>query len=666
MYLKHKLFEYIFLLLVVFVLSLIFKVSVNAATFSFSPSSKSFSSGCASSVNVEIDATGQSSNSADIEIHYNPAAITIIDSNPTIEGKQILTGNAFETYAGNQVDENSGIIRLTGLSFSNYLTSRKIFATVNFIGSNTGTTATFNIRFDGVNATLDSNIADSQTSLDLLSGITNGTYTFTESTCNFDVTPPIIQFNSPQNGQVGVITNIVELTINDDQSGVDINSVQIYIDGKIYTLTSPEFSFMGEAPSFSIKLTLQGPFTPDQTSIITVLAKDFSGNLTNNQISFNVPSGEIVTPPLECPIIEEQLSLTEFITNNNQGKEVLKGTFLEDSIIEDVIDNTGIFGTGALIAGLYLLLNFLPLITLLNAPGLLLNMIALLLGKRTKRPWGIIVDYITGKPIAFATCRLYLSGTLSAIGQTVSDLEGRYGFSITPGSYRLEISHNEYSHYIEEIMVREDEVGYVSDVKLIPLDSHIKTTISTKLLLKKLFKKVRKMTVAFYWIGAIFSIISIIILPNLLNFIIFGIYCLILFITQLRKSLQKDRYASVVDSKTNLRIPYAIVKIFDLVSWKLVDTVTTNQNGSFNFVGEPKEYGVIIAIRGYEFPSKLKQNYPIIKDKYSGMLRVFLGKGNKKIQLYVDSIEQKEFSSNVQKEATNNLNSTNNLKSPFE
>jgi hypothetical protein len=666
MNLKHKLFKSIFLFGLLLVLSFVFKVSTSAATFNFSPSTKSFNAGCSNSVNVEIDATGQSANSADIEIQYNPAIVTIIDSNPAIEGKQVAIGNAFETYAGNQVDENSGIIRLTGLSFSEILTSRKIFATIQFSGSVSGSTAAFNIRFDGVNATLDSNIADSQTSLDLLSGITNGTYTFTEGTCNFDITPPIIQFNSPQNGQVGVTTNIIEITISDTTSGVDINSVQIYVDGKFYTLTSSEFSYMGDASSFTIKLTLPNTFIPSQTSIITVLAKDFSENLSNSQISFNVPSGEIVTPPLECPVIEEQPSITEIITNNNQGKEILKGTFLEDTIIEATIDNTGVFGTGALIAGLYLLLNFLPLITLLNAPGLLLNMIAFLFGKRTKRPWGVIVDYVTGKPIAFATCRLYLSGTLSTIGQTVSDLEGRYGFSIAPGSYRLEISHNEYAHYIEEIIVHEDEVGYVSDVKLIPLDAREKAHISPKLLLRKFFKRIRKMSVIFYWLGALFAIISIIILPNLLNFIIFGIYCFILFITQLRRPFQKDKYASVVDSKTDLRIPFAIIKIFDLNTWRLIDTLTTNQNGTFSFVGEPKEYGVIIALRGYEFPSKLKQSFPVIKDKYSGMIRVFLGKGNKKIQLYVDSIEQKEFSSNAQKEATNNLNSTNNLKSPFE
>jgi hypothetical protein len=97
----------------------------------------------------------------------------------------------------------------------------------------------------------------------------------------------------------------------------------------------------------------------------------------------------------------------------------------------------------------------------------------------------------------------------------------------------------------------------------------------------------------------------------------------------------RERFAAVINSQNDLRVPYAQVKIYDPKTWKLVDSKVTNYNGQFDFYGEPGEYGLLVAARGYSFPSN-KNEYPVSEDKYGGIIKVNLTKGRNKLNMYVD------------------------------
>ncbi len=277
----------VFVILFLSLFSLIEKQVVEAASFDFSPSEYTFYHQCPSRVNIEIDVTGDVSNAADIEIYFDPSEITIIDSNPNQSGKQIGTGDAYEIYFGNEVDEINGVIRLAGASFSNYVTNTKTFAYIDFeskIGFSD--TTEFEINFTGVGDTKDSNIAETLTSDDLLDDVTNGAYDFTAppfGSCTADVIPPNIIFVSPTPGQTGVPSwTTVRIQITDTLSGVNLDTVQFTINGEIYTPTSSQVVYSGSSLDYIFTINPSTEIFENDYNTVLVTATDYAGTTYPN------------------------------------------------------------------------------------------------------------------------------------------------------------------------------------------------------------------------------------------------------------------------------------------------------------------------------------------------------------------------------------------------
>jgi len=309
----------------VFILALLLLLPINslAASFDFNPSSAQFTAGCRNGINIMVDATNRESNAADIELYYNPNEIEIVDSVANIPGTQIRPGDAYETYFGNDVNNTTGRIRLAGASFVSSLNSRKVFATIEFT-SRAGVTATsFNIQFDGVGATLDSNIAESSTSDDLLSSVTNGSYSFRTGDCVADRIPPVITFQSPPKYGVNIPLNQnVIIRITDNQSGVDLSRTTIDINGDIYNLNSPEVSYTGSLLDYTITINPRNDFINGDTSMIRVITSDIAGNRSTDTNVFNIPI-PIVQQTI-CPNTAQDSTTSNpsgptTVTNNNNS-----------------------------------------------------------------------------------------------------------------------------------------------------------------------------------------------------------------------------------------------------------------------------------------------------------------------------------------------------------
>lgn len=665
-----------------------------AATFSLNPSNTTFERTCVRSIAIEIDATGENSNAGEIEINYNPSAITIVDSNPDINGKQIEPGNAYETYFYNDVNEATGTIKLAGASFLTTLNSKKTFAIINFASSQSATTTKLNIKFDGVGATMDSNIADASTSNDLLSGVTNGTYSFINGPCQSDTTAPSVVFQTPTNGATNVSLNSnVVVKINDNQSGVDLNTIIFVINGISYDVNNPAVSYTTNGSEYTFTINPNVDFPADQASTIVLSGKDNAGNSFSSQILFNVPvqepeptdnsspvvnfvnpsnlennvgpneniiinisddgsgvdsssiilyingqqfnpgdfgitgdpsfftimlngSGLILEDQVnfiritgkdldnntfdqqiifniqtaeECPVIDDDEDPTEDPgddDNNNDDDddvdvtdpgispgfedlieqlqnnpnsaenlipncfgneiefkevpEVLTGllgsenpfqdTGLENTFIGSVAKETGVSGFAALLTFLLFSLNAIPLASLiLGAPGLGIKLIGIIFGKVSDEPWGVIKDAVTNKPIPFAICQVFVKGSQYKLSQTVSDLEGRYGFILSTGDYRIEVRQSGYKSYSRNITIAEGEASYVYDVDLIPVDksAEYKTNIFRDVW-KSIVRFYKRFSRVLFIFGFLFSVLSIFLSFSVLNVAILVIYGLII------------------------------------------------------------------------------------------------------------------------------------------
>lgn len=259
-------------------------------TFGLSPSTGTYIRGCTQAVDIAINISSGQSNAADAILTYDTSKLDIIDALPSIPGIQILPGNAYESYAGNSVNTMTGEIKLVGYSSSSTLQNTATFATIFFKAKPLATNGGFVFTFIGANpyTTLDSNIADATTAYDMLTGVTNGAYTFTAGSCAADTTPPTVAFVSPTHLATNVAPNAtVTIKVADTGSGVSLPSLKVTINGITYSSASPEMSVTGSPASYNITIIPNSPFPINATSVISVIVEDTAGNKRNANISVN-------------------------------------------------------------------------------------------------------------------------------------------------------------------------------------------------------------------------------------------------------------------------------------------------------------------------------------------------------------------------------------------
>lgn len=258
--------------------------------FYFSPDSKEFTKGCESTINIQVSAGSNYSNAANIIVNYNPNEIFILDSDPYTTGTQIQIGSAYSNYADNVVDSSKGKIRLTGFSVSSNLTGTKTFGIIKFKSLPGVDQTSFSIEFTGVGDTLDSNIAETKSSDDILGSVGSANYTFKEGSCFGDTTPPDINPVYPTNYQVNVDKDSeIEVEICDSDSGVDIQTVLIIIDGKEYDVNDiNNFFYEGDSSCYTIRIVPLEKFKENTPVLVIFKAADFNGNRSSKTIVFNI------------------------------------------------------------------------------------------------------------------------------------------------------------------------------------------------------------------------------------------------------------------------------------------------------------------------------------------------------------------------------------------
>lgn len=632
--------------LFIFCLSILFTQKTYAATLSFSPSSQTFPGTCETSVDIIVNATGQSSNAIDLEVYYDPNLLTIVDADSSTPGVQIREGNAYDAYLLNAVDTGSGVIKIAAASFTTSLTSSRVLATIVFRSNPGVAQASFSFDFDGVDQTLDSNVADSNTNLDLLTSVSNSTYFFSATNCVNDTLPPTAQFITPTPYQNDYSSGSIIIRITDDLSGIDLNSLSFIINGVEYSIQGQNIYYSGSNLDYTFTITPLESFPENEISIIQVIGQDIAGNIFRRQMVFNI--SEIISPqdpesePCDCDEISGATPIINNIFGNNNSNPI-KNTPLEGTIIDEVISNASPRQVSSAASTAFLTLSLLPAISFLNAPGLLLNIFGFVFGRKHRKPWGIVTDSLSGKPITFATCRLYKGGSTYVVDQTVTDLEGKYSFTIEAGVYRLEVNQSGYKSQSVEIEIRPNESSYVQDITLVPLNLiDLEKFNIFKKLLEKIRLFLRKSRKTLFIIGFTLSVISFILLPNTFNTVILILYFLIVIFSLVAGLFSKSKFASVVDSITGLRIPFAVIKVYDPHTWQVIDTQITNSDGKFDFWGNPGEYALLVAARGYKFPSAKYKNNELMDNKYSSMIKANLKKGRNDIVLLVDSVNPLE------------------------
>ena len=189
--------------LIVFINFFLLRTEARAATFSFQPATGNQIVDSQFSTQMVLDTENRSTAGADLSLSFNPQQLEIIS---------LTEGSIYRSYLGKNFSNTQGTASISGLidpSDTNGYTGRGVFATIVWRAKAAGTAqVTINFTLGDRN---DSNVASHTTSEDLLSGVTNGSYsiTGTGSTSTTSTTPS----PSPAATETGVLLQTGSLNL---------------------------------------------------------------------------------------------------------------------------------------------------------------------------------------------------------------------------------------------------------------------------------------------------------------------------------------------------------------------------------------------------------------------------------------------------------------------
>lgn len=447
------------LISVVLFCSFLIVVPSHTASLDFIPDVKNdfisdiLGKGCLSTVQIFENLTGQSANATDIIVKFNPNEIDI---------KSISAGNAYGTFDAPSVNTSTGRIGILAYSKppSPMLTSNKSVASINFINKlkpkSTSANFDFIIEGYGEDYTKDSNIADSQTNKDILSssnnkpslgGVQSGRYKFVDGYCEY--IPPYINFKNPVDRQIDVeTTSNVVVEVSDTGSGVDIDTVEFNINGKIYkansnpSLNTPglsysietdpnkgggfsptEFSPLGGKPlKYNILIDPTVDFFSNKRSTISGKATDFAKNTGTKTIDFDPPFICLPdTPDTPDTIVNITENRVQEVTEN-RVQEVINNESPKSSVIQVNKNDLPTF--------YYTLLSFFIL------PIVFFEFILL---KKYRHVKGFVFNPETFEPLSYVPILAYDLSTKKLIDRKFTKMNGSYDFRLIPGEYELRI-----------------------------------------------------------------------------------------------------------------------------------------------------------------------------------------------------------------------------------
>jgi len=212
-------------------------------------------------------------------------------------------------------------------------------------------------------------------------------------------------------------------------------------------------------------------------------------------------------------------------------------------------------------------------LTIMRILGLLGEFLGL---KKKVKKWGIVYDSETKRPLDPVYVSIF-DDQGKQIEQRFTDMEGRFGFLVTSGKYRVEANKTHYIFPSIKVLGKKDELydnlyhGEMLEIKgetvinvnipMDPVDIDWNEEIKKKMFKfnpkKEILKK--RISSAIFYTGLIISPITYWATPNTLNLVIMLAYLAILILRQ--TGFKQKNYGRIYDKETKKPIPFAKVII---------------------------------------------------------------------------------------------------------
>ncbi len=238
----------------------------------------------------------------------------------------------------------------------------------------------------------------------------------------------------------------------------------------------------------------------------------------------------------------------------------------------------------------------------------------LFFARRKRRAFGIVYNAGTKLPVDLAIIRLFSSPAHKLIRTVVTDQKGQYLLAIAAGTYTLEVIKPGFTFPSAILAGKKDDGNYldvytgqvltVTDAEAtisanIPLDPTVPVALPTHhhARLIRLFR-VTQQIVAIS--GIVLSLLVLIITPTIFTAIMAAIQIIVyLFIRRLARVRKPKGWGIVYDAVNKKPVTNTVVRLFEPVYNKLIETVLTDRFGRYAFLVGPSQYYVSYNKPGY-------------------------------------------------------------------
>ncbi len=262
------------------------------------------------------------------------------------------------------------------------------------------------------------------------------------------------------------------------------------------------------------------------------------------------------------------------------------------------------------------LLNPFSLSNLLLTIARLWQLLLIALGlKKRYRPWGTVYDAITKQPLDPAYVMLTdLQG--NEIATSITDIDGRYGFSVPAGTYKIVANKTNYTYpsaklagkigdelygdlyFGGEITIEHDGDIIAKNIPLDPIKFDWNEFAKNEQGRLKFYKKrdiwLARISTAFFYIGFVVSAVSITTNPKTYNIAIFGLYIIMYVLRMFGIGIRPTSKGSVSDKTTNQPLPFSIVRVISKATGKEVLHKVADKTGQYYMLAPNGDYDVII------------------------------------------------------------------------
>ncbi len=253
----------------------------------------------------------------------------------------------------------------------------------------------------------------------------------------------------------------------------------------------------------------------------------------------------------------------------------------EGNTISKVSAMTGIVSGTSISIATVLFANPITFSELFLIPFRLWSLLLIAFGlKKRNLPWGTVYDSVTKQPLDPAYVVLQdLDG--NEVTTSITDLDGRYGFLVPAGSYRMIANKTNYEfpskklagknadelyqelYFSEIITVKEGEV-ITRNIPMDPLKFDWNEFAKKDQKLMKFFSRrdlwIARISNILFIFGFLISAIATIVIPVFYNIAIFVVYLILIV---LKRTILKPRaYGHIKEKETKNPLSFAILRVF--------------------------------------------------------------------------------------------------------